>query len=143
MMKGERKPSGKEKAALAKKNRPGNPAESVAPNWDRFPGIFPDDFPTTVARIAEITDLMKQLEEEKRSLAADVEAYIIAAEETAVSVDFEDGGIRLVPTRVTSRTERRIKAEKLLERGVSTEDIDYATTGGTEYTYVQVRKEAL
>lgn len=109
--------------------------EGVAPSYERFADLLPDDFPEKVKELRDKRKLKDTLEEEVRDLDAYVDAFIQATEDfQRIRCD------RLVAVRQRGRSPDRILAARLLERGVSMEDIDYATEVGKDYYYVLVRE---
>lgn len=109
----------------------GNPAAPPAKHITEYPDLV-DCLPDMAIRVRELIALIKPLEEEKKDLNGQINALLSAVGVKSIRGDgwlatYVDGGVQ-----------ERIVPERLLELGLTLEDIEAATERKPKAGYVQV-----
>lgn len=109
----------------------GNPAAPPARHITEYPDLV-DCLPDMAVRYRELLDTIKPLEAEKKELGKDINALLDAVGVKAIRGD------GWLATYVDGGNIERIVPERLLELGLTLEDIEAATERKPKAGYVQV-----
>lgn len=103
------------------------------PSWEKFEDLAEFDFDAACAKRYELKKLISQAEAEIKQLDETIGAAL-----TAVGVKSVEWKGRQV-TQADGRSASRIIPAKLLENGVTAEQIEASTEPGKPYTYIQIK----
>lgn len=110
----------------------GGVGSSGITGYETFDLLKESDFAEMVERKIAADKVKKEAEAELELVKGEIEAYMAAVDQTKV------GFGRLVVERRSGTTASAISATKLLEQGVSVDQIAEATTPGRQYTFIQI-----